>query len=68
MKEIKRKKQISYVNIYRWNLEKWYRCSCLQNRNRETDLENNCIDTMEGKLSRINWKIGIDIDTLPYVK
>ena len=39
------KKQISYNNAYMWNLEKWYRWSYLQSRNRDTDIENKCMDT-----------------------
>ena len=31
-----REKQVSYI----WNLEKWYRWSYLQRRNRDTDVEN----------------------------
>ena len=41
----KEKKQISYINAYVWNLEKWYRCSYLQSRNRDTHVENKCMDT-----------------------
>ena len=35
-----REKQISYINAYMWNLEKWYWWSYLQSRNRDTDVEN----------------------------
>ena len=28
-----------------WNLEKWYRCTGLQGRNRDTDVENKRLDT-----------------------
>ena len=28
-----------------WNLEKWYRRSYLQNRNRDTDIDNKCTGT-----------------------
>ena len=28
-----------------WNLEKWYRWTGLQDRNRDTDVENKCMDT-----------------------
>ena len=34
-----REKQISYINAYMWNLEKWYRWTYLQSRNRDTDTE-----------------------------
>ena len=33
-----REKQISYVNTYMWNLEKWYSWTYMQSRNRETKL------------------------------
>ena len=35
-----REKQISCISTYMWNLEKWYRLSYLQSRNRDTDVEN----------------------------
>ena len=44
-----REKQISYINAYMWNLEKWYRWTGLQGRNRDTDVENKCMDTKGGK-------------------
>ena len=40
-----REKQISYNNAYTWNLEKRYRRSQLQSRNRDTDVENKYMDT-----------------------
>ena len=47
-----------------WNLEKRYRWSSLQGRNRDTDVENGCVDTEGG----MNWEIRIDICKLPCVK
>ena len=38
---------------YMWNLEKWYRWSYLQSRNRGTDVENKCMDT---KGERRGWE------------
>ena len=38
---------MSYINAYIWNLEKWYRKSYLENRNRDTDVENKHMDTKE---------------------
>ena len=35
-----REKQILYINTSMWNLEKWYRWSYWQYRNRDTDVEN----------------------------
>ena len=42
-------KQISYIKKYIQNLEKLYRWSYLQNRNRDTDIENKYMDTKRGK-------------------
>ena len=44
-----REKQISCINTYMWNLEKWYRWTGLQGWNRDTDVENKCMDTQGGK-------------------
>ena len=44
-----REKQISYINAYMWNLEKWYRWTGLQGRNRDTDVEDKRMDTKGGK-------------------
>ena len=64
-----REKQISYINAYIGNLEKWYRKTCLQGRNRDTDVENKCMDTKgERGLCGKNWEIGIDIYTLICIK
>ena len=32
-----------------WNLEKCYRSSYLQNRNKETDADNKCMDIKAGR-------------------
>ena len=42
-----------------WNLEKWYRWTGLQGRNRDTDVENKCMDTKGGK-----WQGGLEGDEL----
>ena len=57
---------MSYINAYMWNLEKWYRWTGLQGRNRDTDVENKRMDTKEGERGKgggggMNWEIGIDI-------
>ena len=33
-----------------WNLEKWYRWTGVQGRNRDTDVDNKRMDTKGGKL------------------
>ena len=65
-----REKQISYINAYMWNLEKWYRWTGLQGRNRDTDVKNKCMDTKGGKGvgGEMNWEIEIDIYTLICIK
>ena len=67
-----REKQISYINAYTWNLEKWYRWTSLHGRSRDTDVESRCADTRgegwgEGG-GGMNWEIGIDIYTLICIK
>ena len=45
-----REKQIPYNNTYMQNLEKWYRQSYLQSSKRDTEVDNECMDTNgEGK-------------------
>ena len=68
-----RGKQISHINTYMWNLEKWYRWSGLQGRNLDTDVENKRKDSKGGKprgwgSGVLNWEIGIDMCTLMCIK
>ena len=60
-----KEKQVSYINAYMWNLAKWYRWTYLQNRNRDTDVENKCMDTKWGweELEDWDWHI-YSIDTM----
>ena len=44
-----KEKNISYINAYIWNLEKWYRLSYWQSRNRDTDIENKRMDMKGGR-------------------
>ena len=43
--ESEREKQILYINAYMWHIEKWYWWTYLQDRNRDTDIENKHMDT-----------------------
>ena len=57
-----REKQILYISAYMWNLEKRYKWSHLQTRNRDTDVENKHMDTKGGsgdwdKLGDWDWHI-----------
>ena len=66
-----REKQVSYINAYMWNLEKWYRWTGLQGRNWDPGVENKRMDTKaeSGKGGGVmNWEIGIDIYTLMCIK
>ena len=51
-----REKQISYINAYMWNLEKWYRWTGLQGRNRDTAVENKLLHTKGGKGGWHEWR------------
>ena len=63
-----RERQIPYDIAYMWNLEKWYKWTYSQNRNRVTDVKNKLMVTRREKGGGINWKIGIDVYTLLYIK
>ena len=70
---LEREKQISYINAHMWNLEKWYRWTCLQGKKWDTDVENKRMDTMQGKRRGggggvMNWAIGIDMYTVMCIK
>ena len=45
-----------YINTYMWNIEKWYRRTYLQSRNRDTDVENKCMDTTLKRMDELgDW-------------
>ena len=62
-----REKQILYINAYMWNLEKWCRRTELQSRNRDTEVENKCMDT-KGVRGGMHWETEVGIYTLLYIK
>ena len=47
-----REKQISYINAYIWNLEKYCRGYYLPSKNRNADVKNKCMDAKEGEEER----------------
>ena len=55
--------QISYINPYIRNLEKWYRWYHLQNRNRDTDTQSKRMDA-KGRRQGMRW---IGRSGLPYI-
>ena len=47
-----------------WNLEKWYKLTCLQGRNTDADIENRCVDTEgEGEVGQIG---SLGLTYIPY--
>ena len=62
-----REKQILYINAYMWSLEKWYRWTCLQGRNRDTDVENKRMETKGGNRGGKDCEYGINRDKLLYI-
>ena len=64
-----REKQISLINVYMWNLERWYWCwTSFQGSNGDTDTEKRFVDTMGEGVGGTNWEGSIRTYTSPYVK
>ena len=59
--------QLRTSDAYIWNLEKWYRWTYLQGRNRDAYVENGYVDTVGQGEGGMNWEIRTDIYT-PCVK
>ena len=57
----KSEKQISYINAYIHNLEKWYWWTYLQGRSREADVESRLVDTAGEGVGGMNWEGGADM-------
>ena len=55
-----REKQISYISTYMCSLEKWYRWTYLQGRNKDADVENRHMDIAGEGEGRMNWEISND--------
>ena len=62
--ESEEKNKYHILTTYVWNLKNWYRQSYLQSRNRDTVLENKCMDTKGDRSSWMNSEIGVYIHTL----
>ena len=63
-----REKQISYINTYIWNLERWYWWTYLQGRNRDADIENRLVNTMGEGEGGMNRESNTEACTLSCVK
>ena len=59
---------MSHTDTCKWNLEKWYRRTQFQGRNRDMEVENGHVDTAWGEEGGMNWEVKTDIRTLPSVK
>ena len=57
-----------FFTLYTSSLSDIRLANILQGRNRDADVENGCVDTMQGKRDGMNWEFEIDIYTLPCVK
>ena len=59
-RQSERSKQISYINVRTWNLEKWYGWTYLQSGSRDTDVENKHVDS-KGRKGRMGetgrWRL-----------
>ena len=60
--------QILYINVYIWNLERWYWWSSLQGSKGDTDVKNRLLATVGVKEGGMTWESSIETYTLPYVK
>ena len=62
------KEENKYNNTNIWNLEKWYRWTYFQGRNRDADIENRLVGTVGEGEGGTNWESSIETYTLPYGK
>ena len=54
------------MNTYVWDLEKWYRWTYLQDKNRDEDLGNEHVDP-RGSWG-VDWEVGVDVCAVPHAK
>ena len=65
---VKSEKQISQINAYLWNLEKWYWWTYVDGSNGDADIENRLVYTVGEGEGGTNWDNSIETYTLPHVK
>ena len=63
-----RVKQISYINAYIRNLERWYWWTYQHGSNGEADIEDRLMDTVGEGEGRTNWESSVETYKLSYVK
>ena len=68
VKQVRKKKQILYINACIWNVEKWYWWPYLQDRNKDADIENRLMNTAREGERGTNWESSIETYTLPCEK
>ena len=61
-----REKQILYINAYIWNLEKWYRWTCLQGKDGDADVEEGLMGAAGEGAGGSNGESSIDIYSTMY--
>ena len=66
--EVRRERQISHINVYWWNQEKWYRWACMQGRNRDAGQEDRHVNQVGEGEGEMNWECSIDMYTLVCVR
>ena len=67
--EVSQKEENKYrLILLHVNLEKWYRWTYLQSRNRDTDVEDKIMIAKGEKLGGMSWEIGTGIYTLPCIE
>ena len=65
-----KEKQVSYINTYTWNLERWFWWTYFQGSNADADIENKLMDKWareEGE-GETNGESSMETYILPYVK
>ena len=63
-----RKRQIMYINIYIWTLERWYWWSYIQSSKGDTDVKNRLLNSAGESEGGMTWENSIETYILPYVK
>ena len=57
--KVSQKEKKKYINAYIWHLERWYWWTYFQGRNRDTDIENELVDTMGEEEGGMSWERSI---------
>ena len=63
-----REKQISYINAYIWNLERWHWWTCSQGSSGDADTKSRLVDPVGEGEGGTNWETSMQTYLLPYAK